>query len=88
MDAISRPPDAVLRAPARPAGAPPPERVVFTTREVTALLGLSKKSVLKLVAEERIPHVRVGRALRYPQPALNAWLADPRRWEGEAHVAA
>jgi excisionase family DNA binding protein len=43
---------------------------LLTVAQVARTLRLSKASVYKLVAERKLPHVRIGNAIRFlPNPA-------------------
>ena len=44
------------------------------TAEVAGMTGISKARLYELVREGSIPHVRLGRAVRYPAPALREWI--------------
>jgi excisionase family DNA binding protein len=44
---------------------------LLTVAEVARTLRLSKATVYKLVAEEKVPHVRVGNAIRFVPSALD-----------------
>lgn len=60
----------------------------LTPDEVAARLRLSRASVVSLARGGGLPHVRIGRAYRFPEEELNAWIADrlaytPARGEAE-----
>jgi excisionase family DNA binding protein len=43
--------------------------------EAAARLGLARSTVYSLVADGTLPVVRIGRAVRVPITALDAWVA-------------
>jgi excisionase family DNA binding protein len=45
---------------------------------VAAVLGVTRRHVQRLVAERRIPFLRVGRFIRFDQVSLNAWVDQQR----------
>jgi excisionase family DNA binding protein len=51
------------------------ERPLLTVHQVADELGVSRQHVYRLIAEGRLPAVRLSeRRLRIPRPALDAWL--------------
>ncbi len=51
------------------------ERPLLTVPEVATKLGVSRQHAYRLIAEGRLPAVRLSeRRLRVPQEALDAWL--------------
>ncbi|MCA9305051.1 MAG: helix-turn-helix domain-containing protein [Phycisphaerales bacterium] len=42
--------------------------------EAALALGLSRRKVWELTNCGHLPHVRIGRAIRYPVAALSAWV--------------
>jgi len=50
-------------------------KLLFAT-EVAALLRVSENRIYELAARHMIPHVRIGRQLRFPEEKLLAWLED------------
>jgi len=50
------------------------EPAVYTADEVAKLLQLSTDRVYAMTREGSIPHVRLGRSVRYPRRAIHAWL--------------
>lgn len=64
------------------------ERQLLTAREVAELLRLPVSTVYELARTERLPHLRIGRAMRFSREDLEAYLADvcrsvPRRRRAE-----
>jgi excisionase family DNA binding protein len=52
----------------------PPTNALMTVPELAAYLQISEKHTYKLVAEKRIPFVRLGSSLRFRRPEIDAWL--------------
>ncbi|MEW2438953.1 helix-turn-helix domain-containing protein [Streptomyces caniferus] len=48
---------------------------LLTVAEVAHLLGTSERFPRRLIAERRIRYVKVGRHVRIPQTALDAYIA-------------
>lgn len=48
---------------------------LLTTKEIAGLLQLSEKTVRRLAGCQRIPCVRIGRALRFVSGDVLAWLS-------------
>jgi excisionase family DNA binding protein len=53
-----------------PSQAPP---VLLTVKEAAALLRVTPRFLYQLIAEQRIPHRRIGRAVRFERAELLAW---------------
>jgi excisionase family DNA binding protein len=65
---------AVSRTPA-----PPTHRVpLLDTDEVAKVLRVTPRHVRRLVAERRIPFVKVGRFVRFETGELDVWLDQQR----------
>ena len=52
------------------------ERQLLTAREVAELLRLPVSTVYELARTERLPHLRIGRAMRFSREDLETYLAD------------
>jgi excisionase family DNA binding protein len=50
------------------------EKLVYSVSEVAAVLGVGQTLIRSLVAEQRIPHARVGDRVLFPKAAIEAWL--------------
>lgn len=48
---------------------------LLTAGQVAEQTGIPLSRVYELSRNGDIPHVRLGRALRYPAPALRKWIA-------------
>jgi len=55
-----------------------PERLL-KIREAAELLGMSENFLYKLVEGQQMPHVRVGRSVRFDPQELSAWIDERRR---------
>ena len=55
---------------------PAPDDDVYTTAEVCRRLKIAKSSVYRLVADGRLPVLRVRRSMRYPRAGLDAYVAS------------
>jgi excisionase family DNA binding protein len=51
-------------------------RLLLTAREAAAALSISARKLWSLTASGEVPHVRIGRAVRYPADALTEWVAQ------------
>ena len=47
---------------------------LLTAAAAARLLSISARTLWSLTASRQIPHLRIGRALRYPLPDLLAWI--------------
>lgn len=52
------------------------DRLTLTVVEAAAMLGIGRNHLYNLIAEGRIPHVRIGRLIKIPRKALEDWLAE------------
>ncbi len=55
---------------------PAVEKQLLTLNEVSTLLGLSRKTVTKLVREDGLPRTPYGRVNRFDRAAVLAWNAS------------
>ncbi len=49
-------------------------RLTYTAEEVAQLLGCSPSSVRRMARAGRIPHIAVGRNLKFPKDAIGIWI--------------
>ena len=50
---------------------------LLKAREVTALTGIPKTTIYHLATTDELPHLHFGsRAVRFPQAALENWIAE------------
>jgi len=50
--------------------------LALTPKQAAPLLGISARKLWSMTASGEIPHVRFGRAVRYPRAALERWLNE------------
>ena len=50
--------------------------VVLITSEAAALLRIDPRHLRRLVRAQRVPHIRLGRELRFRRESLLTWLRD------------
>jgi excisionase family DNA binding protein len=56
------------------------EPLALRRRDAARLLGLSERALWTLTNRGDVPHVRLGKSIRYPVEALQTWLQ--RRTKG------
>ncbi|NRA59082.1 MAG: helix-turn-helix domain-containing protein [Phycisphaerales bacterium] len=59
-----------------------PDRLLLRDREAARLLGVSVRTIYAWRVSENLPHVKIGRTIRYPADALHRW-AESRTEGGE-----
>jgi excisionase family DNA binding protein len=52
---------------------------LLTAPEVAELIGMRTDFIYRLAREERIPHLRFGRVLRFRSEAITRWLEEEER---------
>ncbi len=62
------------------------ESPLLDSDAVARALGVTRRHVQRLVAERRIPFLKMGRFVRFDPVALNVWL-DQQRVEADAFLA-
>jgi len=50
--------------------------VTITVAEASQFLGLSERTVRRLTSERRIPHIRVGKLIKYTREGLEEYLRE------------
>lgn len=53
-----------------------PDDRLLTAREAAAYLGYAEGTVRNKVSQNDIPHVRLGRTLRFRKSELDRWIID------------
>jgi len=48
-------------------------------REVSQHLGVSNSTLYSLVEEQRIPHYRIGRLIRFKRSEIDAWMEGNKK---------
>ena len=51
--------------------------------EAAVFLAVSERTVKRLTSRGELPHVRVGRSMRFVMADLLAYVARHRRWSGD-----
>ncbi len=59
-----------------------PEPLAYTARQAAAALNISERLLWRMTNAGHVPHVRIGRALRYPVGVLEDWLREQAAAEG------
>ena len=55
----------------------PNVKKTYTCQEVAAMLGISVKSVYRLLeSEDRIKSMKIGRIIRISKPSFDTWLGE------------
>lgn len=49
---------------------------LLRVEEVARVLGIGRTKAFEMVARRELPVVRMGRLVRVPRAALEAWIAD------------
>ena len=53
----------------------PPTLLLLTVEDLAAEFQVRKRTIYDLVRDAGLPHLRLGRALRFRPAAISAWLA-------------
>lgn len=81
--------DQLLPIPAHSTDVPPlnnrPPGGLLTSDEVAALLGVTTAWVYDRARKRRIPHLRLGRYIRFRREALDAWIEEVEASSCESH---
>ncbi len=62
---------------------PPQPTLLLTATQAAEALAISPRKLWSMTQSGQVPHIRLGRCLRYPAADLQRWI-DARR-EGPAH---
>jgi excisionase family DNA binding protein len=54
----------------------PPEKLAFTLKEASAVLGIGKTTLYAAIANGRLAAVKLGNRTLTPASALHGWLAS------------
>jgi excisionase family DNA binding protein len=52
------------------------ERMLLRPAEAAEAIGVSRSRMYELLASRELPSIRVGRTVRVPVAALQAWIAE------------
>ena len=55
-------------------------RQLLRAEEAAHLLGIGRTKIYEMIARGEVPVLRIGRLVRVPQHALEAWIADRTEW--------
>ncbi|MCA9232822.1 MAG: helix-turn-helix domain-containing protein [Planctomycetales bacterium] len=53
--------------------------LLVDAKEAAQLLALSPRKLWAMTASREIPHLRIGRCVRYPLDDLREWINDQKR---------
>jgi excisionase family DNA binding protein len=56
-----------------------PDRLLLTSREASRLLAISPRKLWGMTASGQIPHVPIGRCVRYSFEDLLRWIDDRKK---------
>jgi excisionase family DNA binding protein len=57
--------------------------LLIDAEEVAEMIGTSRRHVLDLAARDQLPHVQVGRFVRFRRPSIEAWAELTERGLGD-----
>jgi excisionase family DNA binding protein len=61
---------------------------LFTVKQAAEVTGLAEWRLYELIAQGKGPrHLRIGRTIRVPQPALVAWIDEGLEKQDQAEAA-
>jgi excisionase family DNA binding protein len=49
---------------------------LLNIQQVAAYLGLSVHTVYKFVSQRKIPHIKIGKLLKFDRPEIDRWIAS------------
>lgn len=58
---------------------PPPTRQLIDVPRLAVMVGVTERYVRRLVAEDRVPHLKIGKFVRFDPQAIDAWVDACRR---------
>ncbi|MCC6495812.1 MAG: helix-turn-helix domain-containing protein [Propionibacteriaceae bacterium] len=61
---------------------------LLTVSEAAKLLRISRNLAYELVARHELPAIRLGRVIRIPRPALDAWMEEQAKATNPASAGA
>jgi excisionase family DNA binding protein len=67
---------AVLLNSERGRAADTPTKLLLTPAQASVALAISPRKLWQLTASGEIPHIRLGRCVRYPVDVLQRWIDD------------
>ena len=63
----------------------PPKPILLTPQQAAESLAISQRKLLSLTASGEVPHVRLGRCLRYPVDDLQRWIEQKKKGARHDH---
>ena len=60
-----------------------PAAMLWTARDAARALAISERKLWQLTKDGIIPHVKIGRSVRYPADKLREWLASQMKGGAE-----
>lgn len=60
------------------------QRLLLTPQQAAETLAISPRKLWAMTASGEIPHLRIGRSVRYPVNDLNHWIETQKRG-GDRH---
>ena len=55
------------------------KRLLFSAKETRIALNISARKLWGMTASGEIPHIRLGRCVRYPVDDLQRWIDDQKQ---------
>ena len=56
-----------------------PERLLLTPQQAAEALAISPRKLWGMTASGEIPHIRIGRCVRYPVDDLQRWIDEQKK---------
>lgn len=53
-----------------------PKQLLLRCHEAAEMLSISERKLWSLTASGEIPHIRIGRSVRYPVDELRKWILE------------
>jgi excisionase family DNA binding protein len=54
--------------------------LLVDAQEIAELLGTTRRHVLDLAGRDELPHVRIGRFVRFRRESIEQWACKAERW--------
>jgi excisionase family DNA binding protein len=52
------------------------EKLLLKPAEVAKILGIGRSLIYELIAQRKIPSIRLGRCIRVPSESLERWIKE------------
>jgi len=66
-----------------PSGSTAKPALLLTPKQAAEALAIGPRKLWSMTASGEIPHLRIGRSVRYPVDALHQWIDDQKRGGGD-----